>query len=605
MNLFTNVSDAVSSKVNGRSYAPTAACIAAALIIALFFGAVRLTDGILNSRVSVPQNLAYFCSDSLEKAGGTGDFVSVSRLSDIRITNQYLHVTGSIPASTDTREFVIKTDFAQIRLSIDGELIEDGIDEEMPFDDSQSRVITLAPSEKEQSVDLVLSSELTPSIQMYLKPAGIFIAVFDDVIDKIVWPAFMLIFVAALLFYLFRRKRQGLALAVAQILTCAGISLDLYLQYFDPIQQDLLKASALCIIAAGVAMATHNMRLVKAPEWVYQAVLGSGMVLWALFFVSGNTNFLPFVLWLQFIYHIIVIICLVWYWKKGSVPYLERQETVFSYFLFCFCFLGRAMPQVYLPLNRIYLEIICPSATAVMLFTAALTKIMIFDRTAAQQEREAFLYRFMPDTFGELAETVNVFFTKDGFLEHSRNVSLYVYPICLAAGKSEETAVLTAKAAFLHDIGKMMVPDNITMKETRLTNEEYEQMKNHALYGYNLLSKFDDSFFQLAAVIAGQHHERYDGRGYLGLAKDEVHELAALTSLADVFDAVTAERSYKKSWGFDEGFDYILTQSGSQFSPQNTEIFKQCKEEIKKIYQITRGAARGRSRLRQIQGGRQ
>ncbi|MEL7660821.1 HD-GYP domain-containing protein [Acetobacterium wieringae] len=149
------------------------------------------------------------------------------------------------------------------------------------------------------------------------------------------------------------------------------------------------------------------------------------------------------------------------------------------------------------------------------------------------------------------------------------------------------------KAAPLHDIGKIGIPDAILLKPGKLNNEEYEVMKNHCKIGGNAIrlainktlsgnqaeNKMGEvtalSFLEEAEKIMNYHHERWDGKGYPEeLYGDEIPLSARIMALADVFDALTTVRPYKKAWRVDAVVDYILEQKGLQFDPDVVEAFE-------------------------------
>lgn len=120
-------------------------------------------------------------------------------------------------------------------------------------------------------------------------------------------------------------------------------------------------------------------------------------------------------------------------------------------------------------------------------------------------------------------------------------------------------------------LAKSSSPD-VLFKEEKLTAVEFEQIQCHVLYGYHILCGSQEPFFQLAANIAREHHERFDGSGYLGLHGREIDRYARMTAVADVFDALTTERTYKKAWSFEDGFLYILDHAGD-FSIRKSSSF--------------------------------
>ena len=145
------------------------------------------------------------------------------------------------------------------------------------------------------------------------------------------------------------------------------------------------------------------------------------------------------------------------------------------------------------------------------------------------------------------------------------------------------------KAATLHDIGKVGVPDEILLKPARLTNEEFEDMKKHSLYGHDILRKLirrlpDNVFLRLADDIAWGHHEKWNGSGYpRALAGDAIPVPARLMAVADVYDALISRRVYKPAMTHEKAVRYIMSESGSHFDPDVTDAFYRMRETIRYI----------------------
>jgi response regulator RpfG family c-di-GMP phosphodiesterase len=135
------------------------------------------------------------------------------------------------------------------------------------------------------------------------------------------------------------------------------------------------------------------------------------------------------------------------------------------------------------------------------------------------------------------------------------------------------------KAAPLHDIGKVGIPDNVLLKPGRLTEEEWAIMKTHALIGENTLAatkhdKEQNHLLTIAKNIAGGHHEWWNGEGYpRGLHGQQIPLEARIMALADVYDALVSERVYKKNWTHDEAVQFIIEKKGMQFDPLIVDAF--------------------------------
>ncbi len=141
-------------------------------------------------------------------------------------------------------------------------------------------------------------------------------------------------------------------------------------------------------------------------------------------------------------------------------------------------------------------------------------------------------------------------------------------------GLGREQAELIGRAAPLHDIGKLGVSDAILRKPGPLSEEDFECVKRHAAIGAEILAGSSSALLQMAQVIAHSHHERWDGAGYPnGLAGEEIPLPGRIAAVADVFDALTHERPYKRAWEVDEAVAEIREGSGSQFDPAVVEVF--------------------------------
>jgi putative two-component system response regulator len=157
--------------------------------------------------------------------------------------------------------------------------------------------------------------------------------------------------------------------------------------------------------------------------------------------------------------------------------------------------------------------------------------------------------------------------------EHTKRVGKTAACIAETLGWSPAEVELIRRAAPLHDVGKIAIPDSILLKPGKLTPEEFEQMKTHTAVGARMLSGGQFPLLQLAEQIALTHHERWDGTGYLGMHEEAIPSAGRIVTVADVFDALTSERPYKPAWPLDEAIEEIKRQSGRQFDPRVVEAF--------------------------------
>jgi two-component system response regulator RpfG len=157
---------------------------------------------------------------------------------------------------------------------------------------------------------------------------------------------------------------------------------------------------------------------------------------------------------------------------------------------------------------------------------------------------------------------------------HLKRMAKYSALIARGMGLSEDEIEEIEMAAPMHDIGKIGIPDAIMQKNGRLTAEEVAIMQTHAQIGYEILKGSPSRFLQAAAVIAQNHHEKFDGTGYpFGLKNKDIPLMARIVALADVFDALTSERPYKEAWDWQKAVDYIIEQKGAHFDPDLVDVF--------------------------------
>jgi putative nucleotidyltransferase with HDIG domain len=162
---------------------------------------------------------------------------------------------------------------------------------------------------------------------------------------------------------------------------------------------------------------------------------------------------------------------------------------------------------------------------------------------------------------------------------HSRRVSEYCLEMARRYGCSPEQLKQIARGSYLHDIGKIGIPDSILLKPGKLTPEERVVMESHAQIGYDLVSRV--SFLSRAAEIVLTHQERYDGMGYpRGLAEGEIPLGARLFAVADTLDAMTSDRPYRKALAFKVAREEIERESGKQFDPEIVSLFLAVPEEV-------------------------
>ncbi len=172
------------------------------------------------------------------------------------------------------------------------------------------------------------------------------------------------------------------------------------------------------------------------------------------------------------------------------------------------------------------------------------------------------------DRLGRAAE-----YRDDETGQHTKRIGRSAAMVAEILGWAPAQVELMRRAAPLHDIGKISIPDRILLKPSRLTEEEFEQMKKHVTIGSKTLTGSRSPLLQLAETIALTHHERWDGSGYLKLTKQEIPMAGRIVTVTDVFDALTHKRPYKEAWPIDRSREEMSARSGRHFDPQVLEAF--------------------------------
>lgn len=181
------------------------------------------------------------------------------------------------------------------------------------------------------------------------------------------------------------------------------------------------------------------------------------------------------------------------------------------------------------------------------------------------------------DIYSEYATTIYALTaaidTKDHYtFSHSKNVAYYATELAYAYGMNQESVEIVREAALLHDIGKIGVPEHILNKPGKLTAEEYDIMKGHVENSIGIIRYLPSLDYVIPAVIG--HHERYDGHGYpRRIAREDIPLSARILCIADSFDAMTSQRSYKEPYTVPRALEILEEQAGLQFDPKLVHIF--------------------------------
>ena len=203
------------------------------------------------------------------------------------------------------------------------------------------------------------------------------------------------------------------------------------------------------------------------------------------------------------------------------------------------------------------------------------------------REKEKYIERYTQAQYETIQSLAEISEAKSGETgKHIQRVSEYTVILAKALGVDEKQLQILKTASMLHDVGKLLIPNEILEKPGKLTDEEFKVIKTHTTYGLDLLKNSKGPIMQFARIIAYEHHEKWNGTGYpQGLKKHHIHLYAQIVSVADVFDALTSKRCYKEAWPIDKARQEIISLSGISFSPEVVDAFDKNFDAFRIVYE--------------------
>lgn len=213
----------------------------------------------------------------------------------------------------------------------------------------------------------------------------------------------------------------------------------------------------------------------------------------------------------------------------------------------------------------------------------------IYSSNVAIAFENLYLDKEVLDTQNEVIQTLSevVESRSKETANHVKRVCEYAYYLARKSGLDETESSILKFASPLHDIGKIGIPDNVLLKPGKLTDEEFEIITSHAVLGYNILKNSTRPILKAAAIVAHEHHEKYDGTGYpRGLEARGIHIYGRIVAIADVFDALSHRRCYKEAWTFDDAMGYMKSHKGTHFDPTLVDLFFSDIEYVKNIMKV-------------------
>ncbi len=215
--------------------------------------------------------------------------------------------------------------------------------------------------------------------------------------------------------------------------------------------------------------------------------------------------------------------------------------------------------------------------------------INIFSNNVSIAFNNLYLNKEIIDTQKELIETLGETVERRSkeASHHVRRVANISYELALRVGLTEQESQMIRRASPMHDVGKIGIADSILLKEGPLTEEEFETMKGHARIGRDILAHSSKAVLKAAAIIAYEHHEKWDGSGYPNAkAAEDIHIYGRITAIADVFDALLHRRCYKEPWPLEKVIEYFKDQRGKHFDPKLVDILLNNLEVFRKIENV-------------------
>ncbi len=213
----------------------------------------------------------------------------------------------------------------------------------------------------------------------------------------------------------------------------------------------------------------------------------------------------------------------------------------------------------------------------------------IYSSNVAIAFENLYLDKEVVDTQNEVIQTLSevVESRSKETANHVKRVCEYAYYLAKKSGLDESESSILKYASPLHDVGKIGIEDSVLLKPGKLTDEEFEVIKSHATLGYNILKNSTRPILKAAAIVAHEHHEKYDGSGYpRGLQGRQIHLYGRIVAIADVFDALSHRRCYKEAWSFEDAMGYMQSHKGSHFDPTLVELFFSDIAYVKKIMRV-------------------
>lgn len=269
---------------------------------------------------------------------------------------------------------------------------------------------------------------------------------------------------------------------------------------------------------------------------------------------------------------------------RAESPF-SRDNTirirVISFLLIALSVAPIGLELVVASLNNIYIQ---PSINFTYVFIGIILFCLsfVFEHGRIIQQKTDEIINVQEEVILAFAEITEAKSGQTG--QHVKRVSEYCRILAEGLGMSNIQVENLRLASMMHDVGKLIIPNEILEKESSLTEDEFEIIKKHVTIGEQLLHNATGEIMEQARLVALEHHEQWNGGGYLGKKGEEISLAARIVAVADVFDALVSARSYKNGWEPNKVYSMIVDEKGKKFDPKVVDVFVSHYSKLLEVY---------------------
>lgn len=562
--------------------------------------------------------------------------------------NDYLFLKGTLPAHL-AGTLYLKSYNSVAQIEIDGEQIANTRNHSEKFSGSTVNSVAIQPSESERHIEIMVFTPISSLVSVYFSKEGGPLAQFSRIpYFELIFAYVLLIVAVAVFFITLRYFKRNISIAIMLFFTACVLILDQYtamreitvdfmfnlklalllVVFWFAVEELLLNHKkwsknnealmavnvlyVLCIlflpydifmiplIKAGVVLQivnagycllqlfTRSITDYSAKVAAFCLLLCANIAFWASILFKGSGNYFTFLV-ITYVFYALLSLISVRKVPQIQEEYKDSQKKIVR---------SRIRINKNTGVDSLYRETrkedkavhkaaVGSSKSPVAHVEKQPTKEEA-EQLFRQNNGELYYSVFHHQLHGITAIYQLIADKCDGINHHLLHVAEYTRILCFTMGLGIEKTKLISDAALIHDIGKLCIDRKILLKTEALNDEEFAEITKHNIYGYQLLCGYDDPFLSTAANIAREHHERMDGSGYLGLCGEQICLPARIVSVADVFDALTSPRVYKRTWSFDQAYSYLIERKGTYFDSSVINALELARNQFKEKYRIYR-----------------